>query len=46
MAYCPKRSRVEKYDSNDSDFSLKLMEKTTSGMYFGKESELDHLFQN
>ena len=35
MAYSPKRSLVEKYGSNDSDFSLKLMEKTTDGMDIG-----------
>ena len=32
MAYTPKRSLVEKYDS---DFPLKLMEKTTDGMDIG-----------
>lgn len=35
MAYSQKRSLVEKYDSNDSDFPLKLMEKTTDGMDIG-----------
>ena len=35
MAYSQKRSLVEKYDSNDSDFSLKLMEKTIAGMDIG-----------
>ena len=35
MTYSPKRSLVEKYDSNYSDFSLKLMEKTTDGMDIG-----------
>ena len=35
MAYCLKRSLVQKYDSNDSEFPLKLMEKTTDGMDIG-----------
>ena len=30
-----KRSRVKENDSNDSDFPLKLMEKTTNGMDIG-----------
>ena len=32
MAHLVKWSLVEEYDSNDSDFSLKLMKKTTDGM--------------
>jgi len=34
---CEDRSFVEEYDSwsNDSDFSLKLMEKTTDGLDIG-----------
>ena len=35
MASSVKRSLVEEYDSNDSDFSLKVMEKTTDGMVTG-----------
>ena len=35
MAYSSKRSPVEKYDSNESDFPLKLMEKTTDVMDIG-----------
>ena len=46
MAYSPNRSLVEEYDSNDSDFSLKLMKKTTDGIDIGKESEFDGLFEN
>ena len=30
-----KRSRVKENDSNDSDFPLKLMEKTTNSMDIG-----------
>ena len=30
-----KRSRGKENDSNDSDFPLKLMEKTTNGMDIG-----------
>ena len=30
-----KRSRVKENDSNDSDFRLKLMEKTTNSMDIG-----------
>ena len=30
-----KRSRMQENDSNDSDFPLKLMEKTTNGMDIG-----------
>ena len=35
MAFRVKRLLVEEYDSNDADFSLKLMEKTTDGIYIG-----------
>ena len=35
MAYSQKRSLVEKYDSNDSDFSHKLIDKTIDGMDIG-----------
>ena len=35
MALLVKRSFVEEYDSNDSDFFLKLMEKTTDAMDIG-----------
>ena len=35
MAYCVKWSIVEEYDSNDSDFSLKLTKKTADGMAIG-----------
>ena len=35
MAYRVKWSLVKEYDSNDSDFSLKLMKKTTDGMDIG-----------
>ena len=35
MAFRVKRSLVEEYDSSDSDFSLKLMEKTADGMDIG-----------
>ena len=35
MMFRAKSLFVEEYDSNDSDFSLKLMEKTTDGMDIG-----------
>ena len=35
MASSLKRSRVEEYDSNESDFSLKVMEKTADSMDSG-----------
>ena len=35
MAFRVERSFVEEYDSNDTDFSLKLMEKTTDGVDIG-----------
>ena len=35
MAFSVKRSFVEEYDSNDSDISLKLLEKTPDGMDIG-----------
>ena len=35
MASSVKRSLVEEYDSNDSDFCLKVMEKTADGMDIG-----------
>ena len=41
-----KKLLIEEYESNDADFSLKLMEKTTDGMDVGQESNLDRLFEN
>ena len=39
------RSSVAEYDSNDSDFSVKVMEKTADGMDSRQESEVDRLFE-
>ena len=46
MAMRAKRLLIEEYESNDADFFLKLMEKTTDGMDIGQESKLDRLFEN
>ena len=46
MASTAKRSRMEQYDSDDSDCSLVVMEETAGGMDSGEESELDRLLIN
>ena len=46
MASGSKRSRVQEYDSDESDCSLGVMEETAGGMDSGEESELDRLLEN
>ena len=46
MAYCAKRSRIEDYESEDSDSPIGMIEEATGGLDSGEEKELDRLLEN
>ena len=46
MADCAKRSRIEDYESENSDSPIGMIQEATGGLDSGEESKLDRLLEN